>query len=115
MLVLGTNLSVQNIGAPQPDGQAQRTCDCVHSEFCCLTRCTVPGIVYRGIAAHLIRKAGHTQQTARTGAVTRIQRFGSALNLNIHFHMLFLDGVYEAAPDGIRLRFQWVRAPMSPN
>jgi len=23
-----------------------------------------------------------------------IQRFGSALNLNIHFHMLFLDGVY---------------------
>ncbi|WP_410544069.1 transposase, partial [Acinetobacter baumannii] len=21
-----------------------------------------------------------------------IQRFGSALNLNVHFHMLFLDG-----------------------
>jgi hypothetical protein len=29
-----------------------------------------------------------------TGAVTLIQRFGSALNLNIHFHILFLDGVY---------------------
>jgi hypothetical protein len=26
--------------------------------------------------------------------VTRIQRFGSALNLIIHFHMVFLDGVY---------------------
>ena len=26
--------------------------------------------------------------------MTLIQRFGSALNLNIHFHMLFLDGVY---------------------
>jgi Putative transposase len=26
--------------------------------------------------------------------VTLIQRFGSALNLSIHFHMLFLDGVY---------------------
>ncbi|MEX5147036.1 MULTISPECIES: transposase, partial [Enterobacteriaceae] len=25
---------------------------------------------------------------------TLIQRFGSALNLNVHFHMLFLDGVY---------------------
>ena len=24
-----------------------------------------------------------------------IQRFGSALNLNVHFHMLWLDGVYE--------------------
>lgn len=35
-----------------------------------------------------------TRATGRTGAVTLIQRFGSALNLNIHFHMLFLDGVY---------------------
>jgi hypothetical protein len=23
-----------------------------------------------------------------------VQRFGSALNLNVHFHVLFLDGVY---------------------
>ena len=29
---------------------------------------------------------------AKTGAVTLIRRFGSALNLNIHFHMLLLDG-----------------------
>lgn len=35
-----------------------------------------------------------TRATAHTGAVTLIQRFGSALNLNIHLHMLFLDGVY---------------------
>jgi hypothetical protein len=50
--------------------------------------------VYRAIAAHLVRKAGLTQASARTGAVTLIQRFGSALNLNIHFHLLVLDGVY---------------------
>jgi hypothetical protein len=31
---------------------------------------------------------------AATGAVTLVQRFGSALNLNIHFHMLFVGGVY---------------------
>jgi hypothetical protein len=29
--------------------------------------------------------------------VTLIQRFGSALNLNIHFHVIFLDGVYVPA------------------
>ncbi len=29
------------------------------------------------------------------GAVTLVQHFGSALNLNVHFHMLWLDGVYE--------------------
>jgi len=28
------------------------------------------------------------------GAVTFIQRFGSALNLNVHFHALTLDGVF---------------------
>jgi hypothetical protein len=42
--------------------------------------------------------------------VTLIQRFGSALNLNLHFHMLFLDGVYLERPDG-SLTFRWVKAP----
>ena len=37
-------------------------------------------IVYRTIATHLTRKAGFTKPTAQTGAVTLIQRFGSALN-----------------------------------
>ena len=30
--------------------------------------------------------------------------------LNIHFHMLFLDGVYVERPDG-SLRLRWVKAP----
>ena len=45
----------------------------------------VLGIVYRAISAHLIHKAGLTRASAVTGAVTLIQRFGSALNLNVHF------------------------------
>lgn len=68
----------------------------------------VLGIVYRVIVMHLTRKAGYTKTMAHAGAVTLIQRFGSALNLNIHFHMLFLDGVYV---DGGR--FRWVKAPTS--
>ncbi len=36
----------------------------------------------------------------RTGTVTVIQRFGSGLNLNIHFHTLALDGVFAEAGDG---------------
>ena len=39
----------------------------------------VLGIVYRCIATHLIKKAGFSCKTAQTGAVTLIQRFGSAL------------------------------------
>jgi len=51
------------------------------------------GIVYRAISTHLIHRAGYQIKDGATGAVTLIQRFGSAL-LNIHFHVLFLDGVY---------------------
>lgn len=72
----------------------------------------VLGIVYRCIATHLVKKAGFSRKTAQTGAVTLIQRFGSALNLNVHFHMLFLDGVYVELRDG-SLRFRWVRVPTS--
>lgn len=50
---------------------------------------------------------------AHTGAVTLIQRFGSALNLNVRFHMLLLDGVYVERPDDGSLRFRWVKAPTS--
>jgi hypothetical protein len=62
-------------------------------------------------ASHLIQKAGFTRKTARTGAVTLIQRFGSALNLNLHFHMLFLDGVYVVGANGEVEWFRWVRVP----
>ena len=52
------------------------------------------GIVYRVIATFLIRRAGlRVGAGARTGVVTLIQRFGSALNLNIHLHMLCVDDV----------------------
>lgn len=70
----------------------------------------VLGIVYRTIATHLVHKAGFQIKDAHTGAVTLIQRFGSALNLNIHFHILFLDGVYAARDNGAP-RFHRVKAP----
>ena len=71
---------------------------------------TVLGIVYRTLSTHLIKQAGFTKATAQTGAVTLIQRFGSALNLNVHFHMLFLDGVYAEDAYG-QQRFHRVKAP----
>ncbi len=60
----------------------------------------VLAVVYRVIGAHLIKQTGLSHKTAQTGAVTLIQRFGSALNLNIHLHRLFLDGVYVEDADG---------------
>jgi len=70
------------------------------------------GIVYRTIATHLSHKAGLAKTSSQTGAVTLIQCFGGALNLNIHYHMLFLDGVYIEDQYGV-LRFRRVKAPTS--
>ena len=67
-------------------------------------------LVIRAISAHLIGKARLRQVQARTGSVTLVQRFGGALNLNIHFHMMFLDGVYDIRHAG-RPRFVPVPAP----
>lgn len=44
---------------------------------------------------------------ARPGSVTFIQRFGSALNLNVHFHALFADGVYHKTEGG----YEFFRLP----
>jgi len=55
----------------------------------------VLAIVHRVISTFLIKRARLTVKSgARTGAVTLIQWFGSALNLNLHYHMLYLDGLY---------------------
>jgi Putative transposase len=55
-------------------------------------------------------RAGKTRTgVACGGIVTLIQRFGSALNLNVHLHMLVLDGVY--ANERGKLRFQPLPAP----
>ena len=36
----------------------------------------------------------------RTGGVTAVQRFGGAINLNVHFHTLVPDGVFSVQGDG---------------
>ena len=70
----------------------------------------VLGIVYRAVSTFLVRRAGlRVGAGARTGAVTLIQRFGSALNLNPHLHMLFVDGAYTFDDDSPR--FHRVAAP----
>ena len=51
-------------------------------------------IIHRVIARFVLKQAGLKRCAADTGAVTLIERFGSAANLNIHLHCLVLDGVY---------------------
>ena len=57
-----------------------------------------------------LKQAGCKAGEAHTGAITLIQRFGSAANLNIHLHCLVLDGVYRISNEGAPV-FQQARAP----
>jgi hypothetical protein len=52
-------------------------------------------IFVRAVFASMRRRARMRRPiaTPRCGAVTFVQRFGGALNLNVHFHTLVLDGV----------------------
>ena len=69
-------------------------------------------LVYRCLSSWVIKQAGLSRKTGQTGAVTLIQRFGSALNLNLHYHLLFLDGAYTQG-DSHRLEFRRSREPTS--
>jgi hypothetical protein len=58
-------------------------------------------VVQRVVTRHLLDAAGLKADEGHGGAVTLIQRFGSAANLNIHLHCLLLDGVYRRGADGV--------------
>lgn len=57
------------------------------------------------------KKASLAKSQSKTGAVTLIQRFGGAINLNVHFHQLFVDGVYCLDPKADTVDYHAVISP----
>jgi hypothetical protein len=57
-------------------------------------------VVHRVITRRVLGQAGLKAAEADSGAVTQIQRIGSAANLNVHVHCFVLDGVYRRGIDG---------------
>src|SRR5215472_8536840 len=72
-------------------------------------------IIRTTIAQYYVHQAvtqGHERATVHPGSVTFLQRFGSALNLNLHFHCIFLEGVYlDRTDQGLKPRFLTVDPP----
>ena len=54
----------------------------------------------------IFRATGARRRGAKTdgGAITFVQRFGGSLNLNVHFHVVVLDGTFERTVSGARFR-----------
>jgi hypothetical protein len=62
---------------------------------------TVVGVFMRAVLGHLRRQAREQRDVnGRGGAIAIIQRFGAALNVNVHVHALVLDGVYAEGGSG---------------
>jgi hypothetical protein len=54
-------------------------------------------IIRTTIGQHYMNQAvtqGHERANIHPGSITFLQRFGSAINVNLHFHFIFLEGVY---------------------
>ena len=68
--------------------------------------CGVHAVAMRTIELWYAERGGAPKE-GRTGSVTATQRFGSALNLHLHFHCSFLDGIYTRGADD-RLSFRRV-------
>ena len=66
-------------------------------------------IIRTTISQYYVNQAvqrGHERATVHPGSVTFIQRFGSALQLNLHFHGIGLEGVYlDRTNQGLKPRF----------
>ena len=64
----------------------------------------VLAITLRVITKQIRKKAKALGEKGRIepGAVTLIQRFGSSINLNVHLHMLVLEGVYATGEEDPR-------------
>ena len=72
----------------------------------------VLAVFLRGVFGYHCRRAKRLGvRDPRTGSVTVTQRFGSALQANLHFHALVLDGVYHAPQEGEGLVFVRLPAP----
>ena len=74
-------------------------------------------IIRTTIAQYYVNQAVHggvERPRVHPGSVTFIQRFGSALQLNLHFHVICLEGVYLDRTDQARTpRFLAVEPPSS--
>ena len=62
----------------------------------------VDQVLVRTVSAWLASRSG-LGKLGQSGAISVTQRFGSALNLNVHLHVLVLDGVYDPHGSFVRV------------
>ena len=62
----------------------------------------VLSVFIRIVSNWIVKRARCCGVDGKTGAITFVQRFGGAVNLNVHLHSIFLDGVYYESEEGLK-------------
>ncbi len=62
-------------------------------------------VVQQNLLTHCPGAAQCNPASLHLGAVAFIHRFGSSLNTHVHFHVCVVDGVFEALPDALEVKF----------
>ena len=78
--------------------------------FLCARNSKLQGKILRlvnKVIAEIIKGSlnSNASENLEAGAVTLIQRFGGHVNLNVHFHMLHVQGTWEVAANGNTVTF----------
>jgi hypothetical protein len=73
------------------------------------TLARVHTIIRRTIGQYYVKQAvkrGATRTSGQPGSVTFVQRFGGSINVHLHFHCVFLEGVFvDRTAQGLTPRF----------
>jgi hypothetical protein len=72
-------------------------------------------IIRKTISQYYVNEAvklGMDRKKIQAGSVTCVQRFGGSINANLHYHFVFLEGVYvDRSDQGLKPRFVKVEPP----
>lgn len=72
--------------------------------------------IFHQTICRLIRRKLKVDQVkgAKPGGIVFIQRLGGALNLNVHFHAIFLDGGYSVSKDDGKINYHELADNLTP-
>jgi hypothetical protein len=73
---------------------------------------SLPYFLLRNNSINQAVKRGAERQKVQAGSVTFLQRFGGSLNVNLHYHLIAIEGVFlDRTEQGLKPRFLKVEPP----
>jgi hypothetical protein len=76
-----------------------------------LTNSVIARAIKKSVQQRLDEKTPNKKSSLEAGGITLIQRFGGHINLNVHFHMLHVQGAWEISEEQTSVKFHSANNP----